>query len=56
MEALADHEWQGPAGELFGVFVFARQGILAGLELWSIDGLATNSRLPQLSELKPLRH
>jgi len=54
MEVLSDYQWLGPHGELFGVFVFARQGILAGLELWSIDGAATPSRLPQVSELKPL--
>jgi len=51
---LSDYQWQGPGGEQFGVFVFARAGFLAGLEVWSIDGLDTPSRLPDTTELRPL--
>src|SRR5262245_33118033 len=29
MLILADYEWQGTAGEIFGVFVFERGGLLA---------------------------
>jgi hypothetical protein len=32
---------------LFGAFVFARGGLLAGLDLWSIDGQATATRFAQ---------
>src|SRR5690242_5716019 len=38
LEILADFEWQGPCDALFGAFVFARGGHLAGLEVWSVDG------------------
>ena len=54
MEILADYQWRGTAGELFGVFVFARRDLLSGLEVWSIDGEATPTALPDTSELTPL--
>ncbi len=56
MEVLSDYEWRGPGGELFGVFVFACDGVLAGLEVWSIDGLLTPKLLPNISDLKPIAH
>jgi hypothetical protein len=40
-------------GRLFGVFVFSKSGYLAGLEVWSIDGLATPIALPEPSWLTP---
>ena len=40
MHILADYQWQAANGAHFGVFVFARAGLLAGLEVWSVDGLA----------------
>ena len=54
MEILADYEWRGPAGELFGVFAFAQGDLLGGIEVWSIDGEATPTTLPNPAELKPL--
>src|SRR2546423_2577487 len=45
---LADYEWQCAGGELFGVFVFERNGLLAGLEIWSQDGLAQATSLPDI--------
>jgi hypothetical protein len=54
MEIQSDYQWQGPGGAAFGVFVFARAGNLAGLEVWSIDGQETPSRLPDPTELQPL--
>jgi hypothetical protein len=53
-EILSDYQWQGPGDARFGVFVFARAGLLAGLEVWSIDGIETPSRLPDTTELQPL--
>jgi hypothetical protein len=50
---LADFEWQGPQGEMFGVFVFERGGLLAGLEVWSQDGLAKADSLPNPELLRP---
>ena len=40
MAILADYEWRASDGAMFGVFIFERLGILAGLEVWSQDGLA----------------
>jgi hypothetical protein len=49
---LADYEWTGPGGEMFGVFVFERSGLLAGLEVWSQDGLAEAKSLPTIEQLQ----
>ena len=49
---LADYEWRGAEGELYGVFVFEREGLLAGLELWSQDGLGQASYLPDIEKLR----
>lgn len=54
MRVLADYQWQGADGEQFGVFVFERAGLLAGLEVWSVDGLAAASALPMIGQLQPL--
>ena len=54
METLSDHKWQDAEGHLFGVFAFAKEGRLAGLEVWSIDGEATPTELPPTSSLGPL--
>jgi len=53
MHVLSDFQWQGSQGNLFGAFVFEQQGLLAGLDLWSIDGLATPSSLPPIEALVP---
>jgi hypothetical protein len=54
MDILSDYSWRDSAGHLFGAFVFARDGRLAGLDLWSIDGQATATQLPKPGELTPL--
>lgn len=54
MDILADYAWRDHDGHLFGALVFARGGLLAGLDLWSIDGEATATRLPDPSELTPI--
>jgi hypothetical protein len=54
LDILADYQWRGSRGELFGVFVFAREDLLSGLEVWSIDGQSTPVTLPQQWELTPL--
>ena len=51
---LADFEYRTPEGHLCGVFVFEREGLLAGLEVWSVDGLSTPSTLPAIEQLQPL--
>ena len=54
LEILSDHQWQDEQGHRFGAFAFAKEGKLAGLEVWSIDGLATPKSLPDTSLLTPV--
>jgi hypothetical protein len=51
---LADFEYRTAEGHLCGAFVFERAGLLAGLEVWSVDGLTTPSTLPTSEQLQPL--
>jgi hypothetical protein len=51
---LADFEYRTAEGHLCGAFVFERAGLLAGLEVWSVDGLSTPSALPEVGQLQPL--
>ena len=54
LQVLSDYQWQAANGSWFGVFVFAKGGQLAGLEVWSIDGRAVAASLPEVEELRPL--
>ena len=54
ISVLSDYEWIDVDGRVFGVFVFERCGLLAGLEVWSQDGLATADYLPELADLRPV--
>lgn len=51
---LADFEYRTAEGHLNGAFVFERTGLLAGLEVWSIDGLSTPTSLPTVEQLQLL--
>lgn len=53
MQILSDYQWRDSNGFLFGAFVFAQDGMLAGLDLWSIDGQATPTELPSIEALEP---
>lgn len=48
----AEFCWRADQGGLCGVFVFARGPHLAGIEVWSIDGVETPRRLPAPRELR----
>jgi hypothetical protein len=54
LEVLADYEWRDAEGRPAGVFVFARAGMLAGLEVWTMDPDADTTRLPSPDALWPL--
>lgn len=54
MEILCDYCWHTSSGAYFGVFAFACNDLLAGIDLWSIDGQGTASELPDVSLLKVL--
>lgn len=51
---LSDFEWSDSDGHLFGTFVFERCGQLAGLDIWSQDGLEKADMLPQIDDLRPV--
>jgi len=55
LDVLSDYKWQDEQGRLFGAFAFAKAGKLAGIEVWSIDGRATPSSLPDPSDLAPIK-
>lgn len=54
LEVLADFQWREAGGGLCGAFVFARGGLLAGLDVWSVDGQAVPAVLPRPEALAPL--
>lgn len=51
---LADFQFHTREGFLCGAFVFERAGLLAGLDVWSIDGPTVPSTLPAIEALEPL--
>jgi hypothetical protein len=51
---LSDYEWRTADGALFGIFVFERSGLLAGLEVWSQDGRYPAVALPEIEQLRPV--
>jgi hypothetical protein len=52
MQVMGDHMWEDAAGHTFGVFVFAKGNQLAGLEVWSVDGDAIPTALPEVGWLR----
>lgn len=52
---LSDHQWRSEQGHLCGAFVFEQDGLLAGLDLWSIDGQSAQVAMPPLERLVPFR-
>ena len=54
MQTLSDYVWQTHEGAKCGVFVFSVGGQLAGLEVWSLDGLSSVSSLPSIDQLLPI--
>lgn len=54
MDILSDYLWRDSENHLFGAFVFAHEQLLAGLDLWSVDGEATATTLPKPEQLTPM--
>ena len=54
LDILSDHAWEDAEGHKFGAFVFARGGLLAGIDLYSMDGEVTPTWLPKPDQLRPL--
>ena len=53
MHVLSDYQWRNTEGHLCGAFVFAQSGLLAGLDLWSIDGQSIPDAMPPIESLEP---
>jgi hypothetical protein len=53
MHVLSDYQWRTEDGHLCGAFVFEQDGLLAGLDLYSIDGQATPDAIPPIRNLFP---
>ena len=51
LKVLSDYEWETDLGVKCGVMVFAKQGVLAGLEVWSHGGGKAASKLPSIASL-----
>ena len=47
-----DYYWTLPSGGICSVFVFAKNDQLAGLEVWSVDGVETPAFLPRIDQLR----
>ena len=54
VEILADYKWQDDAGPRFGIMLFQKAGVLAGLEVYSIDGEGIPMALPNVAWLIPV--
>jgi len=54
MDVRSDYLWDDAEGHKFGAFVFAHGGLLAGLDLWSVDGAVTPTWIPRPDQLRPM--
>jgi hypothetical protein len=54
LDVLSDYYWHDGEGHALGVFVFACEETLAGLELYSMDGLSSAGVLPRHEQLIPV--
>jgi hypothetical protein len=54
LDILSDYYWHDREGHALGVFVFACEQTLAGLEVYSMDGLSAADVLPLHEELIPV--
>ena len=52
LEVLSDWYWGTQGKDLSGVFAFAKDGKLAGIEVWSVDGSSTPTELPHVENLR----
>lgn len=54
MSVVSDYRWDSPEGFCFGVFAFSKDGLLSGIDVWSIDGRVTPAKLPNPDQLRPI--
>jgi len=53
LDVLSDNVWQDAEHRLAGIFVYAIAGILAGLEVYTLDPDSAIHTLPNIQSLKP---
>ena len=53
MQVVSDYCWFTERGNLCGAYVFLRAGMLAGIDVWSIDRVETPHELPDPEQLRP---
>ena len=51
MKVLSDHDWVGPDGSQYGIFLFEHDGTLAGIDVYAQNAPTVPHRLPTLTEL-----
>lgn len=54
MHIIADYYWADENNYLGDIFLYATSGQLAGLEVYSMDGICDATTLPELESLKPI--
>jgi hypothetical protein len=54
MDIIADFDWYDTDRHRFGAFLFARDGLLSGLDIYSIAGAVTPTWLPKPEQLRIL--
>ncbi len=52
LDDFSNWHWGTEGIGLSGVFAFAREGRLAGIEVWSVDGSRTPTELPNIDDLR----
>ncbi len=52
MNIRSEYYWGNCGNGLCGIFVYANNGQLSGLEVWSIDGVVEAKQLPEISQLR----
>jgi hypothetical protein len=51
MDILSDHGWKDDSGRRFGIFLFAKANALAGVDVFSSDGLGVPKVLPRPGQI-----
>ncbi|HVZ74661.1 MAG TPA: hypothetical protein VHJ20_19900 [Polyangia bacterium] len=52
MKVVSDQDWFMADGSQRGIFLFDHFGVLAGIDVHSVDGRAVPDRLPTIEELE----
>lgn len=56
LKIISDHWWADDQAHVGGIFLFAMSGQIAGIEVYSMDGICDVSTLPDLDRLVPISY